>query len=118
MKWCVPALLICENAYRLEKNIDHVYLNNTQNHGNLKMENVQKIINSLDLFSDGKITSEGRFNTLAFMKDYLEDRNNIYKEQFLEYRRLIALSCADKIDIFLNLIEVIWFVFQLTYGHI
>ena len=85
MKWCVPALLICENSYRIEKNIDHVYLNNTMNHGNLQMSEVQKIVNSLDLHHDKKITSEARFNTLAFMKDHASVAVSFQMENNLNY---------------------------------
>ena len=49
------------------------------------MENVQKVINSLDLFSDRKITSEGRFNTLAFMKDYANVAVSFQMENPLNY---------------------------------
>ena len=85
MKWCVPALLVCENAYRIEKNIDHVYLNNTKDHNNLQMDEVQKIVNSLDLHSDKKITSESRFNTLFFMKNYASHAVSFQMENNLNY---------------------------------
>ena len=85
MKWCIPALLVCENSYRINKNIDHVYLNNTVNHGNLQMSEVQKIVNSLDLHHDKKITSEARFNTLSFMKDYASYAVSFQMENNLNY---------------------------------
>jgi hypothetical protein len=85
LKWCIPALLVCENSYRINKNIDHVYLNNTMNHRSLQMSEVQKIINSLDLHHDKKITSEARFNTLAFMKDYASYVVSFQMENNLNY---------------------------------
>ena len=85
LKWCIPALLVCENSYRIKKNIDHVYLNNTMNHRSLQMSEVQKIINSLDLHHDKKITSEARFNTLAFMKDYASLVVSFQMENNLNY---------------------------------
>lgn len=85
MKWCVPALLICENAYRIENNIEHVFLNNTKDHKNLQMTEVQKIINSLDLFTDNKITSEQRYNTLIFMKEHASYAVSFQMENNLNY---------------------------------
>lgn len=85
MKWCIPALLICENAYRLEKNIDHVFLNNTQKHDNFQLNEAQKIINSFDLHSDKKISSESRFNTLDFMKNHATHAVSFQMENPLNY---------------------------------
>ena len=49
------------------------------------MSEVQKIINSLDLHQDRKITSEARFNTLAFMKDYASLAVSFQMENHLNY---------------------------------
>ena len=79
MKWCFPALLICENAYRKNENkdmIDKVFLNNITDHNNsineFNLESLNKIVKSLDLFHDKKISIESRFNTLYFMKNYAD----------------------------------------------
>lgn len=85
MKWCVPALLIAENSYRIEKNIDHVYLNNTVNHGNIIKPELEKIVKSLDLYEDNKITCENRFNTLMFMKNYANIAVSFQMENPLNY---------------------------------
>ena len=55
------------------------------NHGNLQMSEVQKIVNSLDLHHDKKITSEARFNTLAFMKDHASVAVSFQMENNLNY---------------------------------
>jgi hypothetical protein len=78
MKWCFPALLICENAYRQDndKMIERVFLNNivdkneTINQFNIDFLN--KIVKSLDLFADNKISIESRYNTLDFMKKHAD----------------------------------------------
>jgi hypothetical protein len=75
MKWGLPALLVCENAYRLNKNlIGDVYFNNTTN-GNVSLlnkDNLNKLVSCLDLFKDGKISVEGRYNISFFMAKYAD----------------------------------------------
>jgi hypothetical protein len=71
VKWFFPALLVCEASYRIEKNIDHVYLTNLANKQepfNIKLAN--ELVKSLDIFRDRKVSIEGRYNTLQFMSKY------------------------------------------------
>lgn len=75
MKWCFPALLVCENAYRLNNdNIKQVYINNISDKktgiNDFNLESFTKIVNNLDLCLDRKISIEGRYNTLAFMSEH------------------------------------------------
>ena len=74
MKWALPSVLICENAYRKNKLIKHLYITNinssTTNDFNLKQFN--KIMNTLNLTKDKKCSIETRYNTLSFMKDHAD----------------------------------------------
>jgi hypothetical protein len=75
MKWSFPALLVCENAYRLNNdNIQQVYVNNISDKktgiNDFNLDAFTKIVNNLDLCLDRKISIEGRYNTLAFMSDH------------------------------------------------
>ena len=78
MKWCLPSVIICENAYRKNKKIKHVYItnipqNNTSNGINdFNIETFNHAISSLDIFSDKICSVESRFNTLEFMKNYCD----------------------------------------------
>jgi len=76
MKWALPSLLICENAYRKNADIKHVFVNNV--HGknindplnNFNLDAFNSVSMNLDLFVEKKITIEGRYNTLEFMSNY------------------------------------------------
>lgn len=73
LKWFLPPLLVCESAYRNETQIDHVYLTNLANKKepfNLDLAN--KVVKNLDIFVDGKLSIEGRYNTLQFMSKYAD----------------------------------------------
>jgi hypothetical protein len=76
MKWAFPAVLVCENAYRKNKKIEKLFINNiTEKNGKINDFNIDalnKIVRSLDLFHDKKISIEGRFNTLYFMSKYAD----------------------------------------------
>jgi len=92
MKWCLPALLVCENTYRLDKKIDKVFLTNinmsekTNNEiNNFNLDELNKIVRYLDLFSDKKISIETRFNTLFFMKNYADIAVSHQMENPLNY---------------------------------
>ena len=74
MKWALPALLVCENAYRLNNdNIKQVFVNNISDKktgiNDFNIDAFTKIVNNLDLCTDRKISIEGRYNTLAFMSE-------------------------------------------------
>jgi hypothetical protein len=76
MKWALPSLLICENAYRKKADIKHVFVNNVHGRSindslnNFNIDSFNSVTQNLDLCFDGKITIEGRFNTLDFMSNY------------------------------------------------
>jgi len=75
MKWCGPAVLICENAYREDPSkIKQVYINNIsdkkKDSGHLNEFNLDAftiLVNNLNICKNGKLSIEGRFNTLEFM---------------------------------------------------
>ena len=74
MKWALPSILICDNTYRKNKLIKHLYVTNinssSTNEFNLKQFN--KFVKSLDLVKDKKCSIEARYNTLSFMKDHAD----------------------------------------------
>jgi hypothetical protein len=72
VKWFFPALLVCENAYRLmPEKISHAYVTNVvKENKNLNVKLLNTVVKSLDLFIDGKISIEDRYNTLNFMSNY------------------------------------------------
>lgn len=81
MKWCGPALLSCENAYREldDKNkIRQVFLNNLNGRDKDKsintfnMDAFTRFVNNLDLCSDGKVSVETRYNTLLFISTFAD----------------------------------------------
>jgi hypothetical protein len=76
MKWCLPALFVCENSYRMSKNIDKVYITNTHNKTNnnndFNITRFNEIIKHLDLIKDRKCSIESRYNTLYFMKTHAD----------------------------------------------
>lgn len=74
MKWCLPALLVCENSYRKHKNIERVFLSNiiekTKSINDFNIDGLNAIVKNLDLNSDTKISVESRYNSLVFMKNH------------------------------------------------
>jgi len=76
MKWALPSILICEQAYRKYNNIEKLYITNVLGTLNVPVENkindfnlqaLNNIVQHLDLFRDKRAFVEGRFNTLDFM---------------------------------------------------
>ncbi len=69
MKWALPAVLICEDAYRQNKNIKHLYVTNIGSSKSIdfNMEQFNKLVNNLDIVKDKKCSVESRYNTLEFM---------------------------------------------------
>ena len=71
VKWFFPALLVCENAYRIDKsNIDHTFITNINDKFNVDFLN--EIIKPLDIYKDKKMSVESRYNTLYFMTAYAD----------------------------------------------
>jgi len=85
MKWSLPALLICENVYRLSpETIKHVYTCNIDTK-TMNMPSFEHIINSLNLRQDKKISIEARYNTLYFMSKYSDIAVSHQMENNLNY---------------------------------
>ena len=75
IKWSFPALLVCENAYRKDKCLKHVYVTNipkTKEDETRHTRQFTKLVKSTDLFNDKKISVENRYNTLVFMMKYAD----------------------------------------------
>jgi hypothetical protein len=80
MKWCLPCLLICEQSYKEQKKIEHVYVTNTEitkkpnefKINNFNNEQFNKICKHLDIFMEKKMSAEKRYITLDFMKNYCD----------------------------------------------
>lgn len=75
MKWCLPCVLICENAYRKINNknkLQHIYITNLISKDNFNIELFNKHISSLDVFKDKKLSKEHRFNILNFIKNHAD----------------------------------------------
>lgn len=74
VKWFFPALLVCENAQRAGAELEHIYVTNTNNSkmGRLNLGQVNKMVRSLDLKKQKKISIEARYNTLYFISKYAD----------------------------------------------
>jgi hypothetical protein len=78
MKWCLPCVLIAEKTYRNYKNVSHVYITNiadkekNKNINSFNKKSFNDSLRNLDLFKDEKLSSEGRFVTLNFMRNYCD----------------------------------------------
>ena len=92
MKWSIPCVLICENAHRTitDKNlIKHVYVTNmnpntsTNELPNVKV--VNKMVKSLDIFLNKKLSIEGRYNSLYFMSQHSDIAVSHQMENPLNY---------------------------------
>lgn len=89
IKWSIPCVLICENAHRTitDKNlIKHVYVTNmnpTNDLPNVKV--VNKMVKSLDIFVNKKLSIEGRYNSLYFMAQHSDIAVSHQMENPLNY---------------------------------
>jgi hypothetical protein len=75
VKWAFPALLVCENAYRKDKCIGHVYVTNMPKSKEDETRHARqftKLVKSTDLFNDKKLSVESRYSTLVFMMKYAD----------------------------------------------
>jgi len=75
VKWALPAVLVCENAYRANKNVGHVYVTNLPSNkedDNRLVKHFTKLVKPLDLFIDKKISAESRYSTLVFMSKHAD----------------------------------------------
>ena len=69
-KWCYPALLVCENAYRDGADISHVFITNIVDNKRFNVKFFNNLVNNLDLKRDSKLSIEARYNTLHFMSHH------------------------------------------------
>jgi hypothetical protein len=74
MKWALPSILICESAYRNNKNIKHLYVTNINSSSTVdfNLEQFNKFMNTLDIVKDKKCSIESRYKTLPFMSDHAD----------------------------------------------
>ena len=74
MKWAMPSILICEQTYRTNKNLKHLYVTNinssTTNDFNLPQFN--KFMATLDIVKNKRCSIEARYNTLSFMSNHAD----------------------------------------------
>ena len=85
-KWFFPALLVCENSYRLDKDsIHHVYATNIDGNERLNVDFINEIVKPLDLYKDGKISIESRYNSLYFMSHFADVAVSFQHENPLNY---------------------------------
>jgi hypothetical protein len=90
MKWCFPALLVCENAHRQLKNKDlikRISVTNvlTTSNETFNIDFLNKMVKSLDLFSSKKISIESRYNSLYFMSKHSDIAVSHQMENNLNY---------------------------------
>lgn len=74
MKWALPPILICEDAYRKNKLIKHLYVTNigSSKTNNFNLPQFNKFMNCLDIVKDKKCSIESRYKTLEFMKNHAD----------------------------------------------
>lgn len=74
MKWALPSILICEDAYRKTKLVKHLYVTNvnSSNTVDFNLNQFNKILKPLDLVKDKKCSIETRYNTLYFMRNHAD----------------------------------------------
>jgi len=72
MKWALPCAVICEKAYRKNKDIKHLYITNINSSSttNFNLKQFNGILQTLDIVRDKKCSIESRYNTLEFMRKY------------------------------------------------
>lgn len=89
MKWCLPALLVCENSYRKNQNIDRVYLTNishqSKNINDFNIDGLNAIVKNLDLYTDKKVFVESRYNSISFMGKHADIAVSHQMENPLNY---------------------------------
>jgi hypothetical protein len=73
-KWSFPPLLVCENAYRIDKSkIGHVYCTNILDKKEpFNIDFFNKMVKPLDIFRDKVLSIEARYNTLYFMSKFCD----------------------------------------------
>ena len=74
MKWALPAILICEDSYRTNQKIKHLYITNinSSNTNDFNLNQFNKLVKNLDIVKENKCSIETRYKTLQFMKDHAD----------------------------------------------
>jgi mannosyltransferase OCH1-like enzyme len=89
MKWSLPSILICENVERTisdNKLIKHVYVTNIKTEDKtFKFSLFNKLLKSLDLYKNKKLSVEARYNSLYFMSKYSDIAVSHQMENPLNY---------------------------------
>jgi hypothetical protein len=90
MKWCLPALLVCENAHRTLKDnnlIKYIYATNIIETSNslFNQKLFNRLVRSLDIFTTKKLSIEARYNSLLFMSKYSDIAVSFQTENNLNY---------------------------------
>ncbi len=92
MKWAFPAILVCENAYRhpgFSDKIKKIYVTNAIKTNETKkkfnVNNLSKLVGSLDLRKDDKISVEERHNSLFIMSNFADIAVSHTWENYLNY---------------------------------
>jgi hypothetical protein len=69
MKWALPSILICEETYRNNKNVKHLYVTNIKSSdtNDFNVQQFNKFMNTLDIVKDKKCSIESRYMSLSFM---------------------------------------------------
>jgi hypothetical protein len=70
-KWFYPALLVCENAYRVNPSLTHVYITNIKE-DSIDMPYANSLLRSFDLVKNKKVSIESRYNSLYFLTKYAD----------------------------------------------
>ncbi len=74
VKWCFPAVLVCENTCRvIPELVKHVYVTNIdQSSKRFNLDYFNRLVKSLDLFKTKKLSIELRFNSILFMSKHAD----------------------------------------------
>jgi hypothetical protein len=74
MKWALPSILICEEAYRKNKNVKHLYITNINScdTNDFNIEQFNKLLKTFDIVKDKKCSIETRYTTLSFMSNHAD----------------------------------------------
>jgi hypothetical protein len=74
MKWSLPPIMVCENAYRMVEPsaIKHIYTCNIDANQQFKLKSFNTLVKTFDLFRDNKISIERRYISLEMMAKHAD----------------------------------------------
>ena len=85
-KWCYPALLVCENAFRSDStSLGHVFVTNVQSNERFNIDFFNELVKPLDLYRFNKLSIESRWNSLYFMSRFADIAVSFQHENPLNY---------------------------------